>query len=183
MRKTAGFTLIELLVVLAIALILFTGITTFFLTSFENFDVLIKTNKGLNSLFNAMAILEMDIRKSGYGFNNTNGSLEWDPDSFTLTLKFVDYQKEGCEEKSWGEEKDCDYVVKYVWKKKNLLRMVDKGADGTFFSAYMFDGILVKIEKFKVENNACRVFIYLEADIKEKKHVYQTYVKRQNCIP
>ncbi len=174
-----GFSLIELLVVMVIALIISAGIITFFMASYKNFDKVIKINKGLSSVFNAMEILETDIRKAGYGFNSSatlSDYFQWDNSTHTLDLKFVDYQQDNCTNKTWADGTSCNYEISYKWEDDNLKRKVNSGS-----FVGMFDTNLVKVENFEAPLKNCTVSITLSADIKGKKYTYKSYVKIPNC--
>ena len=184
--KNKGYTLIELIISLSIGLIIGIGLVSLFLAIYKSYDEIIKRNKAIASIFNSAEILILDIKKAGYGFNsssNASNFFEWDNNTKTLTLQFVDYTKSGCEDKNWRDDAFCDYKIVYKLENNKLKRKVDKGADGTGISASMFDKRLVKVKTFEIDNSAFPLLkIKMDFKIKNSKDTYnfETYVKIPN---
>ena len=184
--KNKGYTLIELIISLSIGLIIGIGLVSLFLAIYKSYDEIIKRNKAIASIFNSAEILILDIKKAGYGFNsssNASNFFEWDNNTKTLTLRFVDYTKSGCEDKNWRDNASCDYEIIYELKNNNIERTVDEGANGTGASASMFDEKIVEVETFEIDNSTFPLIkIKMDFKIKNSNDTYnfETYVKIPN---
>ena len=184
--KNKGYTLIELIISLAIGLIIGIGLVSLFLAIYKSFDEIIKRNKAIASIFNSAEILILDIKKAGYGFNSSSNSSApfiWDNNTKTLTLKFVDYTKSGCEDKNWGNYSSCNYEITYKLENNNIERIVDEGANGTGAFASMFDEKIVEVETFEIDNSTFPLIkIKMDFKIKTSNDTYnfETYVKIPN---
>jgi prepilin peptidase dependent protein B len=177
MRK--GFTLIELLVGASIGIIVI-GFSIILL-SFGYRLILdtISFSRGNTSVFQVVEIINSDLRKTGYGIEDTSTypPVEWENDTKTLTIRYVDYEKDlngddipDCENETFGDNNtpQCDYIITYQFKDNNLYRSVDEEANGSSSSASMFDERIITVEHFTVDITDHKVQYKIEGRIKSK---------------
>ncbi|WP_456395367.1 PilW family protein [Desulfurobacterium sp.] len=154
-RIRTAFTLIELLIGIVIALFIMAAAVVFFSYGYKQMDTTMKKSRGNISIFNALEIIDSDLRKAGYGdvaaagITPVSGTGSYtDP----LTIYFVDYTKTGCDNQTWNSASaTCKYKIEYYRNSsKNIIRRVYQGATGTGSGASMFDSNIITIDTFNV---------------------------------
>lgn len=167
--RRLGFTLTELLVIVVLSLFVVATVTSFFLY-FQKRAIgsLVRARAGV-SVFQAVEVINSDLIKAGYGISDDLAykPVEWDAANKTLIIRYVDYQKSGCEGRKFAVGDSCSYIVKYRLFDNNLERLVDEKADGkdTGFVG-MFDVRRIKVKDFLVHINGnvvdYSIVVYLE---------------------
>ncbi|MEO2068949.1 MAG: hypothetical protein ABGX27_05500 [Desulfurobacteriaceae bacterium] len=182
-----GFTIMELLIVTLVGMLVLIGGLTFFSESYKQISKNTQDIKSHISIDNVIDLLVSDLKKAGYGIadKTTYPPVEWDEDNKTLTIRYVDYDKDGCESANFTIGNDCSYEVKYVLKNQNLERVLDKGADGEGSGAYLLDSQKLKIEDFEVQYDPTTKTITFkivpEDTLCKKKEEYIETVECLNC--
>ena len=173
MRK--GFTLIELLIGSTVSIVVVGTILFFFSYIYQLILDHVSSMEGNVSTFWVAEIINSDLRKAGYNVNAIE-NLPVECNSNLLTIRYVDYDKEGCENKTFEKNDDCSYIICYYVKDKNLKRVVDKKADGCNGTnintkkvsiAPMFDENIIKIDNFSAEDKT----------IDNKTHIVKYVIK------
>jgi len=170
MKWRSGFTLTELIVGMFIALILMSAAFIFFSVGYREMDKTMKKSRGSISIFNALEIIDSDLKKAGYGDVAASGvnPVEWDGGN--LTIRYVDYEEPGCENDTWSSGNSCSYEIKYFLKDSNLYRNVDEGADGNGTAQPMFDENIINVSSFNVDidNTTKTVSYVINGTVKDK---------------
>ncbi|SMP14238.1 prepilin peptidase dependent protein B [Desulfurobacterium pacificum] len=149
MRK--AFSLIELLVTIAVALLIIGGAVYFFSKALTNNIGTLSFSRGSVSVFQAVKVIDSDLLKAGYGINDTSvyPPVSWDNVNRILIIRYVDYEKPGCENATFSSSSTCSYVVQYKLIDGNLERKVN----GSLFIP-MFDSGVVEVSDFNVSFNS-----------------------------
>lgn len=180
MRRRA-FTLIEILISLVVLSIILGIVFGFFSFSMKNIRELDTYQKAIIQIDNVDKILSWDFKRAGYHVNGTSPVTPTGKETTSITVKFVDYLKEGCENATYSESDNCSYTVTYTFTDNNLIRKVKKGSsNGT--SAKLFDpSLFSSISGYFYADNASRRIIYtINATAKGGKVLY---LKREvNCM-
>ena len=171
MAVRKGFTLIEFLIGTSIGIVIIGALVSFFF--YGHTIVLNKSSpekRKMIFVFQVMEIINSDLRKAGYNVNAIE-NLPVECNSNLLTIRYVDYDKEGCENKTFEKNDDCSYIICYYVKDKNLKRVVDKKADGCTSTnidtkkvsiAPMFDENIIEIDNFTVKiDNSTHIVKYV----------------------
>ncbi|SNR59328.1 PilW family protein [Desulfurobacterium atlanticum] len=169
MKWRSGFTLTELIVGMSIALILMTAAFIFFSVGYRQMDKTMKKSRGSISIFNALEIIDSDLKKAGYGdVEASDKPVEWNGSS--LIVRYVNYENVICENKTWSIGDSCSYEIKYFLQNNNLYRYVDEGADGTGTEQPMFDESIVTVNSFNVDidNTTKTVSYVINGTVKDK---------------
>jgi len=161
MRK--GFTLIELLIVGVVSAITLLVIFSFFSFSYKKItsqDIMVRV---YNQIIDAIEVINSDLLKAGYGIENPpngcptgnqNDTCPVDWISGVLVIKYVNYEKNNCDNATFKQNDNCSYEIRYYLNKENKLeRRVIKGAVGNGSAAPLFDENLVELENFTAPAN------------------------------
>ncbi len=172
MRK--GITLIELLVAVAISLFLLTGFYYFFSVAFKRFTLTTKEAVIVDELALQLEILDHDIEKAGYGIADPSNYTPAEYSSGRLIIRYVDYEKGGCENETFSVNSTCSYEIAY-YKVDNgtFYRFKDKGANGTGQSLPLFSKD-IKVTQFNatIETaNVTRILRYTISVLYDNKTV------------
>jgi len=133
-----GYSALELLVALFLSAIVIISYLVFFESQSLMSVHLQKYLFDYITLIRVSNILYWDFLKAGYG---VNGTAPFEVENDKVSLKYVDYDLESCEDKSFSVGNSCSYRIEYLFSDGKLLRRVDKRADGSFASASIIDGI------------------------------------------
>ena len=147
-----GLSLIELLVVIVIGLIIFAGMVLFFSSNYKLSLKTVARTKVNVSVFHALNLINMDLIKAGYGIRDTSKypPVLWDTDNKKLIIRYVDYDREGCDNETYGNN-DCSFVVVYKLddNKQMLYRAYHRnGVKDVYFP--LFNGEIIKVKDFYV---------------------------------
>ncbi len=171
-----GITLVELLVYLAVCTLLLGAVTLFFTKLYNTLYKSVDINRNKTALIYASEIINYDLIRAGYNYDVTDiDPVVWDDTDKTLSIRFVDYTKSGCENQLWSDGTDCNYIISYHFDENNkvLYRMIDKGADGLDLQSSIFPSS-IEIDNFSVSvdsNNKTVSYViqYSFSGLKTKK--------------
>jgi len=158
MRK--GFSLVELLVSIFIGLIALLIVSMNLNKVYKFYSSQVKELSAKVAIHRFFLLLTADLFKAGYNVKDEEACV-FDSGSSCLILKYVDYTKPGCLDKSFGDT-NCSYVVKYCLKNKNIQRAVDKGADGDFKLSSIFDGKILQVKKFDADVDKRNKYLFID---------------------
>ncbi len=132
MSNKRAFSLVELLISLFISVLLLSSIAYIFNKFYSKLYASFLFQRSESSLLYISEILDHDILKAGYHYDGPGEPVMWDSSAKELSIKFVDYEKSGCEDKKWSDnEPSCNYEIDYYLSNNQLIRSVDKDANGT----------------------------------------------------
>jgi len=152
MRKES-FTFIELAIVMLVLSVIMGVLFQIFSVYMKMSSIAIVRTKAQDSLIRVAVILDSDIKKAGYGVDNSTDALMWNSTSRTLVIRYVDFTKAGCENETFGNN-SCSYLIEYYPKNQNLYRLVDELDTSDNNSAPLFYDGIVKVDDFNVDIDA-----------------------------
>jgi len=163
MRK--GITLVELVIAIFVGVLILAASVAFFSMVIKPIYRSIKLSEARTSLFQAIEIINSDLIKAGYGLDNSTQPVLWDKTEKELTIKYVDYDKDDCIRKHFGEDPNCDYVIIYKLDGNNLKRKVNSSK---FVSMFVDSSIKVTGFKVNVNETSKEVSYIIETSVLDK---------------
>ena len=179
-----AFTLIELMTAIAVFLFILGASAIAFSYLYREAIKNFTESAIQNAVYQSTWIINSDLQKAGYGIENTTEykPVEWNKKDRKLIIRYVNYQRNECENKLFSSNDSCSYEIDYVWKEDRLLREVDEGANGTASAASLYDPTLIKVTNFTVkideDSYPPLVSYLLEIETKSGKNL-----KISNTIP